>query len=352
MSGPERLDVGRPSRGRGVRVLGAALAVAVLVGLVLVRQADPFDRRPVLAPTPYPAPTAAAADGRWPRTGLSGTVYVLSDDALSTLDVGSGLVSPTDVAVEPGQTALTPYAGGVLAWDATGGHAPRLLFDGQLEIEVPDALHEETTFLPGPDDGVWGARSDLFEGTAPTRWSLYDPEGHVRGSARVTGDALPDGGGGLFGAGGTDLDHVWPRQGRRQPGARLVATGQDGWVVRRCSGGGCRAELNVRATGKEVPLALVPTAEPDVGALSPGDRDVAYEAPGDQPKVHVVPLDRSGPLRFFPSGSRGFAVSWLSDRWLLAASGADLVLYDTRDQVLLHPALGVQDVTQLVWQPA
>lgn len=351
MSGPERLDVGRPPAPRGAVLLGVGLVVAVLVGLLLVRQVGPFARRPLPGPEPDLASTPATPDGRWPRTGLSGTVYALTDDALSTLDLGSGVVGATDVTVDPQGSTITPYAGGVLAWDATGGLAPRLLFDAQLESEVPDALADENTFLPGPGDRVWATLADPTDPTAPTRWRLRDTGGHVRARAEVAGYALPDGAGGLFAVGGSDLEHVWPTPVRRQPGSTLLATGPDGWVVGRCTGGVCGADLHVRATGAETPLALVPTTGPDLGILSPGNRDVAYVAPGDQPQVHVVPLDRGGQLRFFPSGSRGAAFAWLSDRWLVAASGDDLVLYDATDQVLLHPDLPLHDVRQLVWQP-
>lgn len=325
----------------------------VLTGLGVLREVG-------LSPAPAPAPTrppttpaASSTPEAWPLgSGLpAGTLYVLATAGLYTVDVSSGLVTTTNVRTDASDTKLTPMADGVLVWTTTGSRAPRLLAYGSRDpLEPGGGLGGANSFLPGPDGRVWAAKLNRREPSRHVTWRLVDDEGRVGGRAEIRGVAVSDGADGLFGDDDVTLAHVFPAPPQRWREADLMATGPDGFELVRCADDRCPAELHDRRTGAVTPAAAASIfAEP--GALSPGNRFLARVDQGpDDDEINVSEAASGALRRTFPSGGYAITFTWLSERWLVATSERGLVLYDAVDDVLLHPALPVDAIFQLVWR--
>ena len=329
----------------------------VVTALAVVRLGS---GRPAPSPSPGPTPTTAStvsssADG-WPvGVGLpSGTVWVLAADGVSSLDVGSGFVDHRGLEVDPARTTLTPLAPGAVAW-SPGGRATILL---GLDRLGGDPLRTARAVLPGPAETVW-ARTAAPAGGVPT-WVQADGDGVVGPRVTVRGRALVDGAGGLFEVRGGTVRHRYPGRPLDLGRARVLAVGPDGYVLDRCAGT-CTAELH-RADGQVGPVATqaAPNPQPDPADLSPGSI-----SPGNRYLVETLPTDvgeqvrvsRVSPvaevLRTFPAGDRRPSSTWLSERWLLAASGDHLVLYDAATDTLLTPRTDLGgSPSQVVFVPA
>ena len=359
MDGPEQLEIGAPRAPRRRRrwlELGAALLV--VAGLGVVRAAG---LSAVHEPAPTP-PTRAASDSSSPQpwpvgAGLpAGTLFVLANEGVYTVDAGSGLVTKSHAEVDTGESMLTPMSGGVLLWSDSGHPQARLLAYGSRDPrEVDRAVGGANTFLPGPDGRVWAARVDQQNPARQNAWRLMDDAGRVTARADVQGYALADGSGGIFGVDDPTVRHVYPEPERWRD-VDVLATGPDGYKLLRCAGGRCAVELHDRNTGATTAAGPIdPPSDP--GALSPGNRFVASvsHAPtqdNDNEELRVAQAGSGALLSSFPTGAYGTTAVWLSDRWLLATSDLGLVLYDAVDDVLLRPVVPIDAVRQLVWQPA
>lgn len=171
VAGPEYLADDRPRPGPARSWAVVAIVVVVLAGLLVVRV-----RQPSVAPAPGPtAPTAgpASPSRTWPvGVGLApGTLFVSAAGRVHVLDVGSGLLTSTQVAVDPVHGALVPIGNGVLVLPHNGRPRQLLLVYGSAGYPVPGALRKATSFLPGSDGSVWAATTDPAEPAAPATTS-------------------------------------------------------------------------------------------------------------------------------------------------------------------------------------
>ena len=213
-------------------------------------------------------------------------------------------------------------------------------------------------FRSGPAGTAW-ARTASPTGGVST-WVQADEDGAVGPRVTVRGRALADGAGGLFEVRDGTVRHRYPGRARDLGRARVLAVGPDGYVLDRCAGT-CTAELH-RTDGQVAPVATqaAPNPQPDpadviTGSVSPGNAYLAETLPtevGDQVRVsRVSPVAQV--LRTFPAGDRRPTSTWLSQRWLLAASGDHLVLYDAETDTLLAPRTDLGgSPTQVVFVPA
>ncbi len=367
MNGPEHLEADRrPLRRRSAWLVGG-VALVVVGGLAVVRLTGS-------GPAPAPAPTASrivrtsstagagAARHGWP-TGLGlaqGTLYVLADDGLHTVDVTGGLVEQATLDLGPGREELTSLASGVLLWSPTGGRARVLPYAGAEAVRPSGPLRSAAAVLPGPDGKAWAAVGDRGSAVGRT-WVPADETGATGPGVRVTGTAVGDGSGGLLGVSRRSVRHVVPGPARDVGPGTLLAVGSDGYVVNRCVAGTCTALLHERSGDRITPVRVAASPNPqrpasgtDPAALSPGNSFLAETFTtdlGDQVRV-----SRVGPspdvLRNFPGGRRGTSLLWLTDRWLVATSAGGLALYDAEDDTLLTPTLPFTEPSRLAFRPA
>ena len=358
MGAPEQLDIGAPPSPRRGRWLILGLVVLVVSGLGVVRATG---LGMVHEPGSVPTPTRAASDPSTPQpwpvsAGLpAGTVVVLANEGVYTIDAASGLVTKNRARIDAGDSTLTPMSGGVLVWG--GSEKTQLLAYGSRDPRyLGRTVRAANTYLPAPDGRVWAARIDPRIPARRNTWSLVDDEGRTSSQVEVRGFAVGDGSGGLFGVDDETLRHVYPEPMARWRGVDLRATGPDGYELLRCASGACAVELHDRVTGATTTAGPV-AAGSDPGALSPGNQFVATlghgpAQDGEDEELQVVQAGSGALLCSFPAGRYGSAFVWLSDRWLVATSDLGLVLYDAVDDVLLHPVVPIDAVRQLVWQPS
>lgn len=338
------------------------LALLVVAGTAVVRSnGDP-------APGPTPPASSVSAGGSspppspgWPvDIGLEpGTVWLVARDGITGIDSSSGFVRHQDVDVDPSTTHLTPMSLGVLAWSTDGGPTQLVGVAGTGSTRPVGPARSAERVLPGPDETVWVAGRPSRGRVATTSWVQADGERATGPRVRVPGSAVGDGSGGLFGVAGRTVRHLYPGAPQDLGTGSVLAVGQDGWVVDRCFGGTCTAELHERSGQvSTVATAAAPNPQQPVDPAAPGslsgrNRFVAETVPTDV--ADQVRVSRVGPtpqvLRTFPAGSHGGASAWLSDRWLLASSGERLVLYDAASDTLLTPHLDLEAGTELVFRP-
>ena len=345
-----------------------AAAVAVLLGVLLAVRVGDLPGLPVSAPVPPTAspyattppgqPGASEPDvpGRaWPadlRAG-TGTLYLTSGRSVLAVDASTGLVTDTGIRTRSYDVRLAPLADGLLVWYPSGWSSRLLRFGLDTGTAPPGALSRANRFLPAADDGVWAAQVDPARPAERTVWRLVDADGTATTSVAVRGRAVADGAGGLLAvAGGTVrvVEPPLPAAADRQADAgAVVATGPDGFLVQRCTGGSCTTVLR-EGPDRTRRVLDVPVAGSAVdGALSPGNRLVLLsQLVDDAPVVQVRPIDADRPLRTFPGAGSGAV--WLSDRWVALVGRDGLVLYDAVDDRVVPSRLS--GVGRLAWQPA
>lgn len=369
VSGPERLEAGPPSP-RGPRPRGRWLlpaAGAVLLGGLLAARVGELPGLPTPAPRPpTSSPYASAPPGQpgssepdvpgraWPadlRAG-TGTLYLTSGRSVLAVDASTGLVTDTGVRTRSYDVRLAPLADGLLVWYPSGWSSRLLRFGLDTGTPPPGALARANRFVPGAA-GVWAAQVDPARPDRRTVWRLVEADGTATTSVAVRGRAVADGAGGLLAvAGGTVrvVEPPLPAAADRQadPGA-VVATGPDGFLVQRCSGGACTTVLREGAARTRRVLDVPVAGSAVDGALSPGNRLVLLsQLVDDAPVVQVRPLGSDRPLRTFPGAGSGAV--WLSERWVAFVGRDGLVLYDAVDDRVVPSRLS--GVTRLAWQPA
>ena len=365
MDGPERLEVGRAPLRRRTWWLVLAAALAMVVGLAVVRVTGETST-PAPGPTPSPggAGSARLAPGTpsaaWPARIAAGTLYVLAEDGVHSIDASSGFVGEVAADVDPEDAELTLMLAGVLLWSP--GTGPKGLFyqPGSVPERLLGPGRTGHSFLPAADGDVWVAREDQRDPGRPTTWVRAD-DTQARGPrVRVDGLAVADGAGGLFDVGPSGVHHVHPGARRDLGPGSVLAVGPDGYVINGCAGGSCVPQLHDRTSGR---VSAVDTAAPpnpqravasfDPGALSSGNRFLAETLSsdvGDQVRVSRVGATPQV-LRTFPGGSTRTSYAWVSDDWLVSTSEEQLVLYDAATDTLLTPPLPFTGASELVFAP-
>lgn len=351
MDGPERLDVGEPRQGRRTSYLWVGALALVLAGLAAVHYGvlvPDSTSTPPIRSSSSPLPTSTT----WPVASLpSGTLYVLAQTGVYAVDVGSGLVTSAQRSVDTSASVLTPMSYGVLMWSPEGGSQSLVIPGQRSSPELGSEIRSANAFLPGPDGSVWAATLDRRDLTAKSTWRLVDDGNHVQATVSARGFVRTDGAGGLFALDVSTLRHVYPGPVERLDDTDLASVGPDGYELRHCRHGECASRLRDRSIGSDTALSVATPPGFAAGALSAGNRFVAYEsAIGNKVEVRVGRTGSGEWLRAFPTGDYATAFTWLSDRWLVATSGDGLVLYDAVADRAVIPALPIDGPAQLVWR--
>ena len=340
-------------------------AGVVLLGLVVVLRVGELPGRTSSAPAPSTSSTSAPGQpgasepdvpGRaWSadlRAG-TGTLYLTAGRSVLAVDASTGLVTDTGIRTRSYDVRLAPLADGLLVWYPSGWSSRLLRFGLDTGTAPPGALSRANRFVTAADAGVWAAQVDPGRPAARTVWRLVDADGTATTSVRVQGRAVADGSGGLLAVGGGTVRVVAPPRpseaDRQADAGAVVATGPDGFLVQRCSGGACTTVLREGAARTRRVLDVPVAGSAVDGALSPGNRLVLLsQLVDDAPVVQVRPLGSDVALRTFPGAGSGAV--WLSERWVAFVGRDGLVLYDAVDDRVVPSRLS--GVTRLAWQPA
>ena len=333
-----------------------ALAVVVVAGLGALRLSgvgpQPSPPPPTSRQTPDPAATA------WPRDMGSGTLYALDESGVVIIDVGSGLAQRSNLDVSSMAATLTAFGFGVLVWPEDGHGRSHLITAGSPDAhDVSGVVAKGRQFLAGPDRSIWVSRTDPAGPTSDSTWRLVDETDAVasRRTVSLAGTVLGDGAGGLFDVLDAQVRHVVAGRPSTTWTGEVLAVGPDGYQALSCVRQHCRLLLHDRVSGREAP-AVRRTAS-GLGALSPGNRFVASVdessvADHDTTLVRVSVPQAEGELRSFPASDGNEALTWVSDRWLVADGRDGVVLYDAVDDRLVAPSVGLGTLSALVFVPA
>jgi len=345
---PEHLhtDGARLGRMPSWLVLGI---VVVVVGLVVLRLAGPRSDT-----SPPPAPTQAATSSEtshaWPAHLPSGTLFAASEGRVQTIDTGDGRLTDTRVQAEPGETSMTPLAGGVLVWQSGSRTGSTVLID-RTGRPGRGELRSATAFLPGPDGSVWAAGAERPERTT---WRRVDVDGRTSTSVSVDGLAESDGSGGLLSITDRGFRPAFPPSRRARQVGDVIATGPGGYVRRTCAETECRFTLHHHLDEPDTELSTAVGEDTTGGTLSPTNRLLAVtETVGGTSTLRVSVVSTGEIVHIFdePKGSTNDAV-WLDDRWLALISEDQLMLYDATDDRIVVPAVPLSSIGPLAWQPA
>lgn len=342
----------------GVVLLGVALAVreAELPGRSTSAPGPSASSASTTTVPGQPGSSQPDVPGRaWPadlRAG-TGTLYLTAGRSVLAVDASTGLVTDTGIRTRSYDVRLAPLAEGLLVWYPSGWSSRLLRFGLDTGTAPPGALSRANRFVPAAGAGVWAAQVNPARPAARTVWRLVDADGKVTTSVAVPGRATADGSGGLLAVAGGTVRVLEPplasAADRQADAGAVVATGPDGFLVQRCSGGACTTVLREGAARTRRVLDVPVAGSAVDGALSPGNRLVLLsQLVDDAPVVQVRPLASDRPLRTFPGAGSGAV--WLSDRWVAFVGRDGLVLYDAVGDRVVPAALG--GVTRLAWQPA
>jgi hypothetical protein len=307
-----------PPRRAGSPLSGATSGAAALAGTSAVTVTDL--RHPLLA-TP----------GNWELFGQGPGIVVRMELARGRVTRTSvpkvGSATPIFFVVGPDRAIVHPM-------DSVPGYVVR---DGKPATELPPALDQAASALPGPDP--WHLWAETETGTA-TALSLLTLDGRPAGvQVAIPKDATvqaSDRAGNvlMFGIGGMyDLN----RNGmRRITGGTLLAVGPTRWLALECDEHyRCDSVVIERATGARRRLATPLDAyEQNAGAVSPDGRTAALLQPNGigGSSVHLLDLttgtDRlTGVTTNSDQTVGGRTLVWSPDsRWLFVADGAGRVL--------------------------
>lgn len=346
---PEHLhaDGARLGRSRSWLVVGVVLVV--VAGLVVLRLDGPSsDTSP--SPGPTPAATSSETSHAWPADLPPGTLFAASEGRVQTIDTGSGRLTDTRVEAEPGETSMTPVAGGVLVWQPGSRTGSTVLVDGTGRPGRGE-LRSATAFLPGPDGSVWAAREERPKGTT---WRRVDVDGRPSTSVSVEGFAESDGSGGLLSTTARGFRPAFPPPQRPRQVGDVIATGPGGYVRRTCAETECRFTLHHHPDEPDTELTTAVGEDTTGGTLSPTNQRLAViETVGGTSTLRVSVVSTGEIAHIFdePKGSTNDAV-WLDDRWLALISADQLMLYDATDDRIVVPAVPLSGIGPLAWQPA